>query len=185
MIDTIGKNRPRLRPGARTYWRLLGWGAAAGLLAVPLIGMQVGAGFAWDGFDFALAAALVVGTGLAFELAVRMTSNAAYRAGVAVALATGFILVWANLAVGIIGSEDNPANLMFFGVLAVGLFGAGIARFRPSGMARAMAATALAHGLVAVIALLGGIFTLFLNGGFVALWLLSALLFRKADEDVS
>ena len=56
------------------------------------------------------------------------------------------MLVWINLAVGIIGSEDNPANLMYGGVLAVGVAGAVAARFRPGGMARALAATALAQG---------------------------------------
>ena len=35
------------------------------------------------------------------------------------------------------GSEDNPANLQFGGVLLVGLLGAVLARFRAPGMARA------------------------------------------------
>ena len=85
-----------------------------------------------------------------------MTGNSAYRAAVGVALAAAFILVWVNLAVGIIGSEDNPANVMYGGVLAVGIIGAIIARFQPHGMARALVATALAQALVAVIALIAG-----------------------------
>jgi hypothetical protein len=85
-----------------------------------------------------------------YELAARMTGNSAYRAAVGVAVAAAFILVWMNLAVGIIGTEDNPANLMYGGVLAVGIIGALIARFQPDGMARALFATALAQALVAV-----------------------------------
>lgn len=48
-----------------------------------------------------------------------------------------------NGAVGIVGSEDNPANLMYGGVLAVGIVGAVIARFRAEGMARAQGSVAL------------------------------------------
>ena len=121
-----------------------------------------------------------------YELAARMTGNTAYRAAVGVAVAAGFILVWMNLAVGIIGSEENPANLMFGGVLAVGIIGALIARFQPYGMARALVATALAQALVAVIALIAGLgYTplVILTGFFVALWLTSAWLFRKAARE--
>jgi hypothetical protein len=32
------------------------------------------------------------------------------------------------------GSEDNPANLMYGGVLTVGIFGALLARFQPEGI---------------------------------------------------
>jgi hypothetical protein len=46
---------------------------------------------------------------------------------------------------------------MYIGVLAVGIIGAIVARFRPHGMARALFATALAQALVAVIALLAGL----------------------------
>ena len=118
--------------------------------------MQVTDEVAWDLADFVCRRRPRVGVGVAYELAVRMTSNSAYRAAVGVALAAAFILVWVNLAVGIIGSEDNPANSMYGGVLAVGIIGAIIARFRPDGMARAMVATALAQTLVAVIALIAG-----------------------------
>jgi hypothetical protein len=118
--------------------------------------MQVTDEVVWDLVDFVVAGALVVGVGVTYELAARMTGNSAYRAAVGVALAAAFILVWGNLAVGIIGSEDNPANLMYGGVLAVGIIGALIARFQPDGMARALFATALAQMVVAVITLIAG-----------------------------
>jgi hypothetical protein len=84
------------------------------------------------------------------------TYNTAYRFAVGVALAAALLLAWMNLAVGVIGTEDDLGNLMYVGVLAVGIVGALIARFRPHGMARALFATALAQALVAVIALILG-----------------------------
>ncbi len=79
---------------------------------------------------------------------------------------------------------------MFVGVLAVGAIGAAAARFRASGMARALIATALAQSLVAVIALIAGLGPagdtgeiLAANAFFAAVWLASAWLFwRAADE---
>jgi hypothetical protein len=164
--------------------RLAAWGTAAMLLLLPLIAMQFTDEVAWDLADFIFAGGLVFTVGMACELAARRTTHRTYRAAVAIALATAFILVWGNLAVGVIGSEDNPANRMYWGVLAVGIGGAFIARFRPPGMARALVATALAQLLVAVVALIAGWgsagpITVF----FVALWLLSAWLFRRASRD--
>ena len=163
------------------------------LLLLPFVAMHVTDEVDWDAADFAFAGALIAGTGVTFELAARTTSNPAYRAAVGVALAAAFILIWINAAVGIIGSEDNPANLMYGGVIAVGIIGAVIARFQPQGMARAMVATALAQALVAVIALIiglgspwsppGVLGTLILNGFFAGLFVGSALLFRYAARE--
>jgi hypothetical protein len=151
------------------------------MLLLPLLAMQVTDEVDWGVADFALFGAMLAGVGGTFELAARMTGNHTYRAAAGVALAAAFILVWMNLAVGIIGSEENPANWMYGGVLAVGIIGAVIARFQPHGMARALAATALAQALAAVIALIAGWGSAFiLTGFFVALWLISAWLFRKA-----
>jgi hypothetical protein len=117
-----------------------------------------------------------------------MKTDIAYRSAVGVALAAAFILIWLSLGVGIIGRDGDPANRMYFGVLAVGIIGTIIARFRPIGMARALLATALAQTLVAVIALIAGLghpwsgpleLTV-LNGFFVALFVGSAWLFRRA-----
>jgi hypothetical protein len=109
-----------------------------------------------------------------------MTRNSAYRAAVGVAVAAAFILVWMNLAVGVIGTEDNPLNLMYGGVLGIALVGAVIARFRPPGMARVLVATAVAQAGVAVIAQVAGHFTWVLTAIYVALWLTSAWLFQSA-----
>jgi hypothetical protein len=172
-------------------WRIAAWAIAALILLLPLLAMQVTDQVDWDAADFAIFGAMLVGAGGIYELAARMTGNNAYRAAVGVAIAAAFILVWMNLAVGIIGNEDNPANLMYGGVLAVGIIGAVIARLQPDGMARALVATALAQALVAAIALIAGMQSpvspaneiLGLNGFFVALWLGSAWLFRKAARE--
>lgn len=162
--------------------------ATAFILLLPLSAMQVSDEVNWSLADFAAAGALLFGTGLMYELIARKAGALAYRAAVGVALAAAFILIWINLAVGIIGSEDNPANLMYIGVLAVGIIGAIMARLQPHGMARALFATALAQAMVALIALvteLGSPWdrpakTLMLNGFFVTLFVGSALLFRRA-----
>ena len=162
--------------------------ATAFILMLPLVAMQVTDQVSWDLADFAVAGALLLGTGLMYELAARQAGNSAYRAAVGVALAAALLLVWINLAVGIIGDPDEPANAMYIGVLAVGFIGAAIARFQPHGMARALFATALAQGLVAVIALIFGLGSpmsgpleiLALNAFFAALFVGSALLFRYA-----
>jgi hypothetical protein len=70
---------------------------------------------------------------------------------VAVALAATVFLVWINGAVGIIGREDNPANLMFFAVIAVALAGSLAARLNPRGMALAMTIAAGGEFIVAFI----------------------------------
>lgn len=174
---------------SRIPWRIVGWGIAALILLHPLVAMQFSDEVNWHAGDFALMGALLGSVGLGFELAVRRTGNAAYRTAAGVALAATFLLVWINGAVGIIGSEQEDANLLHGGVLAVGLLGAIVARLQPARMARAMAATALAQALVPVIASTLGLRSipsvwssevLALTGFFAAMWLLSAWLFRQA-----
>src|ERR687896_2261411 len=110
-----------------TYLSVVGVAlATAFILLIPLL-----AEWAWTLFDFVFAGALIFGTGLTYVLVARKAGNIAYRAAVGIALAAAFLLFWVNGAVGVIGSEDNPANVMYFGVLAIAIIGAIIARFRP------------------------------------------------------
>ncbi len=160
--------------------------ATAFILLIPLLAAP-----AWSLADIFIAGGLIFGTVLTYVLAARKAGNIAYRAAVGVALAAAFILVWLNLAVGVIGTSGDPANLMYVGVLAVGIIGAIIARFRPHGMARALFAAALAQALVPVIAVIAGmghpaspsLEILGVNALFAALWLISAWLFRKAARE--
>ena len=117
-----------------------------------------------------------------------MQTRTAYRTALGMALAAAFLLVWLSLGVGIIGKDGDPANLMYFGVLAIGVIGAVIARLRPHGMARALFAAALAQALVAAIALIASLGLpysppaeiVLLNGFFIAMFAASAWLFRRA-----
>ncbi len=170
------------------------------ILLVPLLG-NLFMGWNWPSFAFPFWGAILFGTGLTYELIARKGGTIAYRVAVGIACATGFVLVFINAAAGIIG--DGPVNLMYLGVLAVGFVGALIARFQPRGMALALFATAVAQMLVPVIALViwkagwqdllmdpnsphppfhPGIAPVFgLNAVFAMLWVVSALLFRRAS----
>jgi hypothetical protein len=163
--------------------------ATAGLLLVPLVAMQFTKEVTWTLDDFIAAGILLFGSGLTYTLVARLGGSGTYRAAVGVAVGAGLLLIWGNLAVGFIGSEDNPANLLYGAVLAVGLIGAIAARFRPLGMARAMLAAALTQFLVPFVAMaiwrpeanLGMFQVLALNTGFAGLWVVSGWLFRRAS----
>ena len=110
---------------------------------ISLVAMQISDEWKWGAFDFVFAGALLFGSGLAYDLVAKRGGSAAYRCAVGLAVATALVLVWVNAAAGIIG-DDEPYNLMYFGVLAVGAAGALAARLQPEGMARALVATAAA-----------------------------------------
>jgi hypothetical protein len=159
------------------------------ILLIPLVAMQLTEEVNWSLLDFSFMGALLFGTGLAYELVARKAGTTAYRAAVGVALAAAFLLVWVNAAVGIIGEPGGP-NLMYVGVLAIGVIGALIARFRPYGMARVLFMVAIAQVLVPVIALIiarpdmmeppGAVGVFGLNAFFALLFVVSAMLFLRA-----
>ena len=129
-------------------------------------------------------------SGIHFINKTRIRQNTTHRFAVGIVILGVFFVVWVNLAVGIIGEPDNLANLMYFGVLVVGLVGAIVARFRPSRMSSVLFAMALAQALVGIITAVAGLgfpptppqSLLILNGILIGLWVGSALLFRKAAE---
>lgn len=179
----------RTSKGRWTAFRLLMWGGAAFLLLMPLIAMQFTTEVDWDETDFIVMAAMLGIACGTVELSIRASGEASYRLGAIVAVGAGFLLVWVNLAVGIIGSEDNALNLVYAGVLAVAVVGSLVAAFEPAGMARALFVTAAAQMLVTILALAwgwgaweppGAAGILALNAFFAALWLLSGGLFHRS-----
>lgn len=115
-----------------------------------------------------------------------MSKDTAYRLGFGIALFTGFVILWLTVGPGLLGiEEEDRANVLYLIVLAVGFFGAIIARFRPRGLAWTAVATALAQTLVGAFALTypntaGPLAIVILHGAFVAAFAISALLFRYA-----
>jgi len=173
-------------------WRIVGWGFAVALLLLPFVAMQAGAdGVDWSRGDFIVFGSMLVTVGGAFELAVRASGNWAYRGGAALGLLAMFLVVWANLAVGIVGNEHNPWNQLFFLALLIGIASACLARFRAGGMSVAMLATA--GSLMAAYAVarfnraeeFGAHLMVELVGTsiFALLFVGSAALFRKAARD--
>jgi hypothetical protein len=156
-------------------WRVLAWSVAATLLALPVL-----TGAPWTLSDYAFAAVLLGSIGLALELVLRRSVSGPYRLGAAVALATGGLTVWVTAAVGMIGSEQDPWNRAFRAVLLVAVAGAVLARFRPSGLSRAMGATAVAHVAVCLAGLPSDPRGAVLSLAFAGPWLWAALLFRNA-----
>jgi hypothetical protein len=157
------------------------WGSLAALMVLPVLALRAMEAQPSDPGDYVFLLILLVGAGATWEFAGRVADRNAYRAACVVALAAVLFSAWINLAVGIIGSEDNPANWIYAGVLAVAAAGAAAARLRPRGMAAAMTAAAAAQFLAfagALVAQLGftGPITVF----FCTLWLVSAGLFRRA-----
>jgi hypothetical protein len=184
--DTAWRRRHRpatgRQPVARAAW------ATAAILLVPA-GAMLSGGAAWGPLDFLLAGALLMGTMLALQAAADRTGRPAYRAAVGVALGAALLLVFLVAAGGIIGEVGDPADLMYAAVLATGVAGAVLARLRPAGMVRTLAAMAAVQAVVAAIALAAGeqdapgtsvAEILGINALFVALFATSALLFRRA-----
>lgn len=190
-MSTIPTPAPR-RPANR--FRAVVWGGAAGLLLLPALAMGLDApGVHWTAGDFLLMGLLLAAVCGLYELATRRSASPAWRAGVALALAAGLLTVWVNLAVGMLGGEGDPLNLLFVAVLAVAAVGALRARFRARGMAGVMALTALAQLAAALVGLGVGLAsvdgeagrlsllrTTALVAAFALPWAASALLFRRA-----
>lgn len=167
-----------------TRWRTLALLAVALILLTPLVAMRFTDAVQWSGRDFGVMGALLVGMYVMFELLARTSGVPQYRWGVGVALVASLLLIVSNLAVGIIGGEENPANLLYLIVLGVGAAGGLLARFRARGMARALMAMALAQAVIGLIALVAALDTrpqvLLINAFFVGMFGGASLLFARA-----
>jgi hypothetical protein len=139
--------------------------------------------------QFVMAGIVLLIAGLVYLLVASWGRSGTYKLAAGVAVVASLLLVWGNLAVGFIGSEDNPVNLLYAGVLVVGFIGAVVARLQSQGMARAMFAAAATQFAVPFVALLikqpeltmGVLWVIVLNTIFAGLWVVSGWLFRRAD----
>lgn len=162
------------------------------LLIIPLLGMQFSNEVNWTLFDFVIAGILTFGIGISYKLITRRAIKVSYKIAVGFALFVGLFLIWVNLGVGIIGSENNPYNMIYFGVIGVGTIGAIIGRFEPKKMVLTLFVLACTLALIAITALFKGIHqipessvseVIGVNGLFITLFVVAAFLFRYADQD--
>lgn len=89
---TLQKTRPGVLP------------LLALLLLVPLVAMQFTDEVNWTLFDFVVMGFLLAGAAGLLELVLRKVARRDYRLLFGLAILAGFLLVWAELAVGIFGT---------------------------------------------------------------------------------
>lgn len=126
------------------------------ILAIPLVAMQFTTEVNWSATDFVVMGLLLVGVGLAFVLITRHASSFVYRLAGLAAIGSTFLLIWVNLAVGLIGGGSQAGNLMYIGVVAVVMVGTYLSNFTARGMELTMLATAGSLIVISGIALLTG-----------------------------
>ena len=157
------------------------------ILCIPLVAMQFTDDVKWDVADFVIMGILIFGTGFSYVLLTRLSPNIIHRAAFALAIGSTFLLVWVNLAVGLIGSGPNAANLMYIGIVAIIITGTFLSRFTTKGMEHVMFTAAITLLLFAVIQLLAKmqeysgssvIEIIGVNAFFATLYAVSGLLFR-------
>ena len=78
--------------------------ASLSLLLIPLIAMQFSDQVNWSLGDFVVMGLLLLTVGIGMSFIVRRTSSFQKRAAYILVLILAFLLIWAELAVGIFGS---------------------------------------------------------------------------------
>lgn len=97
-VNSVGDMRPE-------NIRLIGIATTAGvLLLIPFIAMRFTGEVNWNWFDFLVAGALLLGTGLAIEFVLRRVRSFGNRLAICAAILLALFIVWAELAVGLIGT---------------------------------------------------------------------------------
>jgi hypothetical protein len=171
-MDQLGKTMLRVALGALAVWM------------VPLVASQFFEDWHWGVGGFVRVYVLFFLTGMVMALVARRMGVWSYKAGVGLALVAGFALGWSNMVH--VADSENPANLVYYSVLAVGGVGAWLARLEARGLARTLFAMAATLALIAVMLPSGAPPYLarnmaILHGVFAALFTTSGLLFRHAS----
>ena len=74
------------------------------LLSIPLIAMQFTNEVSWTILDFVVIGILLLSIGFICELTIRKVSKIKHRIAICITILVVFLLIWAELAVGIFGT---------------------------------------------------------------------------------
>ena len=182
LVEIVRENTTHMSQMGKTLLRVA-LGALA-MLMVPLVASRVVEGWNWNVGGFVFAYVMFFVTGLAYALIARKMGAWSYKAGVGLALVAGFALGWSNMVH--VADSENPANLVYYSVLALGAVGAWLARLEARGLARTLFAMAATLALITVILPSGAPPDMALrmaigHAVYVALFIASGLLFRHAS----
>lgn len=125
-------------------WTRWLWVGATGLLLVPFVAMRLTSEVNWGLGDFIFAGLMLAAFCGVVQLAVRCSSKAIYRWAMVLAALGGLAVIWVNLAVGIVASEDNDYNLVFLTIILAATAASVAVRIRAEAMAKIMPVTAIA-----------------------------------------
>lgn len=181
-VGIVRENITHMSQPAKTILRVA-LGALA-LLMAPLLASQVVDGWNWPARAFVVVYVLFFATGMAYALIARKMNARAYKAGVGLALVTGFALGWSNMVH--VADSENPANLVYYSVLAMGAVGACLARLKARGLALTLFVMAATLALIAVMLPSGAPPEMAQrmavgHAVYVVLFTASGLLFRRAS----
>ena len=160
---------------------------ALGALAVwmvPLVASQFVEDWHWGVGGFGRVYVLFFATGMVIALIARRMGVWSYKAGVGLAMVTGFALGWSTMVQ--VADSGHPENLVYYSVLVVGIVGALLARLQARGLAYTLFAMSATFALIVVVLPWGAPPDLARDmaighGVFAALLTTSGLLFRHAS----
>lgn len=78
--------------------------ATLAILAIPLVAMQFTDQVNWSAADFIVGGILIFGVAIALDIGRRKLKNQKYRNLILLIIVLAFLLIWAELAVGIFDS---------------------------------------------------------------------------------
>jgi hypothetical protein len=182
LVGIIRESTTRMTQMSKTILRVAL--VALGLVMVPLVASRVVEGWNWPPGAFVRVYFLFFVTGMIYALIARRMGAWTYKAGVGLALVTGFALGWSNMVQ--VADSGHPENLVYYSVLVVGIVGVCLARLRARGLALTLFAMAVTLALIALLLPSGAPPDLARNiaighGVYVVLFIASGLLFRHAS----
>jgi len=163
----------------------------AAILLIPFVAMQFTEEVQWSASDFIIMGVMLFTIGTSFAYVLSKGPSLVYKAGVVVAFGTTFFLIWSNLAVGLIGSGPNFANLMYIGVIVVCGIGIALSGFNSASLQRTMFAAVITLVLIAAISLIcidwlentSMVEIIAINGFFATFYIIAGFLFRAAAQN--
>jgi len=181
-VGIVKENTTHMPQLVKTMLRVA-LGALAALM-VPLVASQFVEDWHWGVGGFVFVYVLFFALGMTYALIARKMGAWSYKAGVGLALVSGFGLAWSTMVH--VADSGHPERFVYYSVLVVGIVGALLARLEARGLAYTLFAMAGTNVLIAVILPSGAPPDLARNmaighGVFVVMLIASGLLFRHAS----